>query len=162
MKLIIRNKLFSFGGGSTVKDENDKDIFEVKGNFFSLTRKKRIYDMDGNELYIVRNKYWKLFFASSFIFDPNKNKIAHIKQHLSVNGVYASNIGDLNIRIAISDAFYKKTIFINEKEIASYQKIIYLTDSFEVDLLDDSYASLVTAIIIAIDNIHDRHRNEGQ
>ena len=45
--LQIKNKMFSVRGHSTVKDENDVDRYVVKGKFFSLGKKKRIYDMDG-------------------------------------------------------------------------------------------------------------------
>lgn len=48
MIVIVRNKVFSLTGSSTVKDEAGKDVYRVKGKLrlFSPTRKKKIYDMD--------------------------------------------------------------------------------------------------------------------
>ena len=47
MIVIVRNKVFSLTGSSTVKDEAGKDVYRVKGKLrlFSPTRKKKIYDM---------------------------------------------------------------------------------------------------------------------
>ena len=56
MKFCVKNKLLSLGGSSTVKDENGNDIFKVKGKVFSLTKKKKIYNMEGKLLYVVKNK----------------------------------------------------------------------------------------------------------
>ena len=61
MEVSIRNNWFSFGGSSTVKDMNEKDLLKVKGKIFTVTAKKFIYDLDGNLKYTVRNKFWRLF-----------------------------------------------------------------------------------------------------
>jgi uncharacterized protein YxjI len=37
MKLIIKNKFFSLGQGSSVKDEQGNDAFIIKGKVFSIT-----------------------------------------------------------------------------------------------------------------------------
>lgn len=52
MKLFIKNKLTSIKGSSKVTNENNEEIFKVKGKFFSISRKKKIYDMQGN-LYML-------------------------------------------------------------------------------------------------------------
>lgn len=39
MKVYIKNKIISWGGGSTVLDENKNEIYKVKGKVFSPTRK---------------------------------------------------------------------------------------------------------------------------
>lgn len=40
MKVFIKNKIMSWGNGSSVTDETGKTVFEVKGKVFSITRKK--------------------------------------------------------------------------------------------------------------------------
>lgn len=40
MKMFIKNKFFTMSGNSTIKDENGKDLFMLKSNFFSLRRKR--------------------------------------------------------------------------------------------------------------------------
>ena len=38
MKVYIKNKIISWGGGSTVLDENKNEIYKVKGKVFSQKR----------------------------------------------------------------------------------------------------------------------------
>ena len=78
--LVIKNKMFSIKGNSTVKDENDVDRFVVKGKLISWRKKKRIYDMEGNLLYTVKNKLIKWWMNSCYVCDKDGHKIARIKQ----------------------------------------------------------------------------------
>ena len=80
MKLIIKNKLVSLRGNSIIKDEQGNNKYKVKGKLFSITHKKRIYDLDNKLLFTVRNKYWKFIVNSAYIFDSEGNKIARLKQ----------------------------------------------------------------------------------
>lgn len=88
MIVIVRNKVFSLTGSSTVKDEAGKDVYRVKGKLrlFSPTRKKKIYDMNKNLLYVVRNKWFNWFLHRAFIFDGHKNKICTLKNQIRVKG----------------------------------------------------------------------------
>lgn len=56
MKVFIKNKIMSWGNGSSVTDETGKTVFEVKGKVFSITRKKFLCDAEGNRLFTVRNR----------------------------------------------------------------------------------------------------------
>ena len=44
MKVYIKNKFWSIGGGSSVVNENKEDVFKVKGRAFSITRVKYVCD----------------------------------------------------------------------------------------------------------------------
>ena len=79
MKLFIKNKVFSVGDGSKVLDENQNPVYRVKVKEFSITRKKFIYDMQGNLLFTIRNKWFNWFVHKAYIYDANKNKIATAK-----------------------------------------------------------------------------------
>ena len=79
MKLYIKNKVFSWGEGSKVLDANQNPVYKVKGKAFSITRKKYIYDMQDNLLFMVRNKWFNWFVHKAYIYDANKNKIATVK-----------------------------------------------------------------------------------
>lgn len=78
MKLFIKNKLTSIKGSSKVTNENNEEIFKVKGKFFSISRKKKIYDMQGNLLYVVKNKIFNWFKHSSFIISSSGQKLAKV------------------------------------------------------------------------------------
>ena len=74
MKLYLQNKLISLGESSYVLDEAGKNFFQVNGKVVSPTRKKFLCDLQGNTLYMIRNKYWHFFTHSAFICDGNGQK----------------------------------------------------------------------------------------
>ncbi len=51
MKVYIKNKFWSLSGGSSVLNENQEPVFQVKGKVFSFTRVKWLCDMQGNKIY---------------------------------------------------------------------------------------------------------------
>ena len=55
MELCIRNKWISLRGSSEIKDVDGNNKFKVRGKFWTFTRKKFINDLDDKNLYIVRN-----------------------------------------------------------------------------------------------------------
>ena len=60
MKLYICNKIIGYGQSSVI-DEKGAPVFDVEAKFFSITDKKFVCDLQGNKLYTIRNKFWKLF-----------------------------------------------------------------------------------------------------
>ena len=57
MKLYIKQKVFSWKDKFFVKDEFGNDRYYVEGELFSLGKKLHIYDMNGNELAFIHQKY---------------------------------------------------------------------------------------------------------
>lgn len=89
MKVYIKNKFWSIGGGSSVVNENKEDVFKVKGRAFSITRVKYVCDKEGNRLFKIRNKWFNWFIHKAYIYDANKNKIATVKDKwFNVNQEY--------------------------------------------------------------------------
>ena len=100
MQVSIRNKWVSLGGSSTVKDMDEKDVLFVKGKIFSFTRKKFVQDLSGNTLFVVRNKFWRLFQRKAFVEKPDKTKVAMVRRKIfSLHDHYyiTSDLGDLQI-----------------------------------------------------------------
>lgn len=158
MKVYIKNKLISIGGSSTVTDENKEVIFKVKGKWLSPTRKKLIYDKDGNLLFIVKNKLINWFVHKAYILDSNKNKIATVKEkYLNLKGEYF--ISDHPDEIKIEGKFFSlnSQILKNGEVMGSINRaVMSLTDCYELDAKKEDLPFLV-ALIIAVDNIKDKH-----
>ena len=163
MKVYIKNKLISIGGASTVLDENQQDVFKVKGKIFSPTRKKTILDKDGKVIYYIRNKWFNWFVHRAYILDENKQKIASVKDKLFTvkNKFFVENYKD---EIKVEGNFFSLTsnIFRNDEQIGTIKrKLFALTDSFELEANEEDIPFL-TALVIAIDNITDKrmgHKN---
>ncbi len=158
MKVFIQNKFFSLGGSSTVKDENEKDVFRVKGKLFSPTKKKKIYDMNGNLLYVVRNKFFNFFhwFTDKAFIIQNKEKIATVKFGLNNAGSYI--VENYKDEIHTEGKFFSThtNILRNGEIMATIDRNkVTFTDYFALDANEEDIPFLI-AFIIAIDNIKDR------
>ena len=163
MQVSIRNKLISLRGGSTVKDVNENDILRVKGKFFTVTRKKFVQDLDGNTIYIVRNKFWRLFAYRAFVLDADKNIIFRIRRKIfSFHDRFFidSKFGKIEIKGNILCFDYH--IYLNDKEVGHLGRRISLRDSFVLHVEEDDIDPyFLVALVIAIDNITDRRRQNN-
>lgn len=161
-QVSIRNKWISLRGGSTVKDMEERDVYYVKGKFWTVTRKKFVQDMEGNRIYTVRNKFWKLFVHKALVYDKDGNLVAKIrKKFWSVHDRYfiESSLGQLEITGNILGFDYH--IILNGKEIGHVSRKISLRDSFVLSVEDDQDLPFFIAFVIAIDNITDQRRREA-
>lgn len=160
--LVIKNKMFSIRGNSTVKDENEVDRYVVKGSVVSLRKKKRVYDMEGNLLYTVKNKLIKWFMNSCYIYDSEGNKIARIKQKFKMFKKEFTLKGYAD-EIEIKGDFVQHCLDIyknGEKIGEAGKKFFALVDSFRLDCYKDEDAPLLVALVIAIDNINDKNLSD--
>ncbi len=160
MQFYIKNKFITLGGNSYAEDEQKNKFFKIKGKIISPTRKKKIYDMNGNLCYIVRNKFWRLLKTSTFIFDSNKNLV----------GMLSNGDFDFKRKFVLTDARDDIVIsgnliqFPNIKhEITKNGQLIgtitkefnMLRDTYRVDVNEEQDAALLCALVISIDNIYD-------
>ena len=159
MKVYIKNKFWSWGGGSSVVNENKEDVFKVKGKVFSITRKKYLCDLDGNRLYTIRNKWFNWFIHKAFIYDSDNNKIATVKDKwFNIKNEYF--IEDYKDEIKIDGQFFSlsSTILKNGEPIGTIRRrITFINDAFELEANEQDMPFLI-ALVIAIDNITDKKR----
>ena len=164
MKLIIKNKLISFGDGSFVCDENGNKKFSVKGRVFSPTRLKKIYDMEGNYLYTVRNKFWHFIYNSAFII-KGKEKIAKLannrwdfKRKFVLQGFQDEIVISGNL-FQFPDI--KMEITKNGQKIGTLIKNFnLLRDAYTLEVDSEEDAGFLVALVIGVDNIYDKMRKE--
>jgi len=157
MKVFIKNKLISIGGGSTVLNENQEPIFNVKGKVFTFTKKKRIYDMQGNLLFTVRNRFWNSFADKVFVYDAEGSRVATIKKNRwSVNCDY--EILDTADEMSIDGKFFSlhSSIIKNGQAVATISREFTLVrDAFTLEA-EEKDIPFFTALVIALDNMRDK------
>ena len=67
MKLLIKQKYFSFRDKFTITDENGQPWFYVEGNIPFFSRKKiHIYDMNNNEVLMLQSRFTFMFMKFDF------------------------------------------------------------------------------------------------
>ncbi len=162
MKYIIKNKIISFGGSSTVKDEGDNDLFFVKGRIFTFTKFKTICDLDKNPLYKVRNKFFHILLPKVFIMDAEGNRLLTIKKKslfsFKQNFEIIPEPGcPFNISVQGDYIGRHYDILDNGVPVAHVRRNFNLIrDSFwlETDLTEN--AAFYIAVVIALDNYYDK------
>ena len=162
MKVYIKNKLWSIGGGSSVVDENKNDVFKVKGRAFSITKVKYICDLQDKRLFKVRNKWFNFFVHKAYIYDENKRKIATVKdKFFNTKGEYF--VLGYKDEIKIQGNFFglNSQILKNGETVGNINRqFSVISDAFELDADQDELPFLV-ALVIAIDNITDKKYKRG-
>lgn len=161
----------SIGQGSTVKNEEDKIVYKVKGSFLSnhITKlyKKKIKDENGKKLFTVRNKFWhKPFHKSAVIFNDKGKKLAVVtNSHLIKNGYEVVGATE---PIQVEGRGWDLDIILGEKkighislpEVKNIKDAMRISDAFVLDVEDPDDAPFLVAMMIAIDNIHDQERRK--
>lgn len=157
MKVYIKNKIFSFGGGSSVVNENKEPVYNVKGRVFSVTKVKYVCDLEGKRLFKIRNKWFNFFVHKAYIYDENKNEIATVKDKwFNIKGEYF--VQGYKDEIKIEGKFFGLTsqILKNGEVVGTIRRqVTIIADSFELEANEEDMPFLV-ALVIAIDNITDK------
>lgn len=156
MKVFIKNKFFSIGGASSVKNERGEDVYFVKGRAFSPTRVKHVCDKSGKKLYKVRNKFMNFLSHRAYIYDATtKTKIARVKHPFF--GMKKFVVEGYKDEILIDGEFFslRSTIVRNGKPIGVIDReLTIFKDAFCLDA-DEADIPFLIALVIAIDVITD-------
>src|SRR5574344_1219783 len=161
MKIIIKNKLVSLGGSSSVTDDQGQDLFKVKGAIPSPTRKKNIYGLDGKKLFTVRNKYWHWPLSySALIFDGEGKRLARINKK-SFSNTYTVKGYPSEILITGNVLGWDFDILSSGRKVGEINRnLTVFKDSFALDVADETMTGFLLALVIAIDNIVDRIKKD--
>ena len=165
MKYIIKNRIISLGASSTVRDEQDNDLFAVKGKVLTFTRKKLICDLSGNVLYCVRNKFFSIFLPKVFVEDPEGNPLMMIKKRNIFSfrqDFEIINFPGIEETLSIQGDYIGRhyDILENGIPIAHVRRNFNLIkDSFWLETDMTEKAPRLIAFVIAIDNYFDKLQN---
>lgn len=161
MKVFIKNKLLSFGGDSDVLNENKEPVFKVKGKIFSFTKKKKLYNMQGEVLYTIRNKFWNIFSNKVYIKNSQGDRVATIKKNKwSWNKNYKILNTEDDLKIEGKFFSLESQIVKNEQLVATINRqFTIVTDAFSLEA-DEKDIAFYTAIVIALDNIVDKRSKD--
>lgn len=155
MKVIIKNKFFSLGGSSSVKNENGEDVFFVKGRFLSPTHVKWVCDKEKNKLFKVRNKWFNFINERAYVYE-GKTKVAKVKHPLFSGKKFV--VEGYKDEIKIDGDFFSplSTIMRNGEPVGTINRqFAVVNDTFALEA-DEADMPFMIALVIAIDNIIDK------
>lgn len=155
MRVIIKNKFFSLGGSSSVKNDKGEDVFFVKGRFLSPTHVKWVCDKNKNKLFKVRNKWFNFIGHKAYIYE-GKTKVAKVK-HPPFSGKKFI-IEGYKDEILINGDFFspQASITKNGKVVGTINReFAVVNDTFALEAEENDMPFMI-ALVIAIDNIFDK------
>lgn len=162
MKFYIRNKWVSLRGSSVIKDENENDVFKVKGRIVSFSNRKDLLTMDDVLLYSIKTRIINIWGHKAFILDKDGNKIITVyRKVISLHDRYLIDAPFGKMEITGNILGFDYHISLEGKEIGHVSRKISLRDSFVLDTYTDFDYKLLIALVIAIDNISDNREQSG-
>lgn len=157
MKLYVNEKIFSFHNRFYVKDENDKDVYEISSKIISLGDKTTINDMEGNKVAYIEQEilhltpHYNVYINDILEFQIIK-KFQLFKNDYTLNNGYRVDGNFFMLDFKVFDD--------NNNQIGSIKrKFISIGDKYEIEINDISKKEIVLAIIVAITNDVNRSQN---
>ena len=160
MQVVIRNKFFTIGGSSEIKDIVGNVIYKVKGRIFSFTRKKFLQDLEGNTLYTIRNKFWHFFMKRAFIYDKDKNLVCQVKRKFHIKSKFRILRTEQNYEIDGTIFGWNFQILKDGVVWATVSRNFAFTDCFTLTAPDNDILFAIS-MVIAMDNIIDREQGSN-
>ena len=162
MKYQIRQKIFTFADNFTIKDDEDRDQFIVRGRFFTIGDKLSIEDLEGNELAYIEQKIFR--------FLPEYNIYRGGKQLANVKKEFTLFKSRFNIQSTMGSYTMEGNIWAHEfqilkdnKEVAWIsKKWLSFSDTYLAEIDDKEDQAFMLALVIVIDQVlHDNRKNNN-
>lgn len=149
MKLFMKQKVFSWRGKFSVKDEYEQDRYSVEGEFFTLGRKLHIYDALGTEVALVHQKAFS-FLPRFHVYVGGKLCAEIVKEFTFMRPKY--KIEGLDWQISGDFWAHQYEITSSGLPVASISKAwMSWGDSYVIDIARSEDELLALAVVLAID-----------
>lgn len=150
MKLIIKQRIFSWTDSYDIYDENMNRKYTAKADFFALGHRIRFFDRNDLEIGCIEEKLLRLF--AEFDVYIMGSRYGSIKKKLSLfTPKYDIDYNGWSVTGDIFEWNYKVRTY-NGLVIAYIKKeILNLSDTYVIDILNDSDEISVLLLVAAID-----------
>ena len=162
MKLIIKNKFLSLTGKSTIKGEDGKDVYLVKGSFMNPFKTKKILNLNGEILYVIKNKFWNWMSHTAYIYNPDGELLGSVKKHKYLKyRTFETEGFDSSYKIERELFSLTSNIIKDDNIVATITRpLIAFVDTYELETEDEANLQMYAALTIAVDNIGDEIKKE--
>ncbi|MBW1799914.1 MAG: LURP-one-related family protein [Deltaproteobacteria bacterium] len=157
MRYIMKQKFWSLGDDFFIKDENEEDIYRVRGKAFSCGDKLHMHDMDGAELANISQKMLSL--TPRYEINKGDQKLAEIIKEVSwFKSKFTLDVpGPNDYTISGSLLDHEYGFKRNGNEVAWVSKKHWsLSDTYGIEIADDEDEIAILATCVVIDLVcHD-------
>ncbi len=160
----MKQKAFSFKDKYKILDASQNQIYHCAGHFFSISRKKELYESKTNKhLYTLKRKLLS-FMPKYELTDPDGSIVATIRKKMALlkhKIDISSSLGDFVIEGNFSA--HNFAILEHDLEIVTiHKKWVSWGDSYEIMISDDTKIPFFLGLVIIIDDCLHSRRNRYQ
>ena len=161
MRYVMRQKLLSLADNFTIKDENDRDTYIVKGKFFSFGDKLSFQDLAGNELVFIDQRL--LNWSPTYELWKGDKLLAVVKRELFsfIHHRFTVDVPGPNDLEAEGDFLdHEYTISRGGSVVATVSKRWFSwADTYGIEIADGEDDVLVLATAVVFDMVcHDHNK----
>ncbi|WP_303973126.1 LURP-one-related/scramblase family protein [Streptococcus merionis] len=150
----IKQKMWSLGGKFTIKDELGLPAYEVTGSFFQIPKTFTIADTQGRLVSKIEKKI--LTFLPQFTVTLATGQSFTIKKEWTF---FKPKYTISGLGMTVQGDFWDMNFTLKQagQTIAKIrQEWLRMTSTYQVEVYEDSYADLVTSLVIAIDYVKEQ------
>ncbi len=149
LKLLFKQKMFSWLGSYTIYDENQVAIFEVNGKL-SWRHKLEIWSPQGVHLGTIQKKWFTLLprfemLVNGRVIGEIKKNVTFFKDRYTLDCKDWQIVGDFwgwNYQVIDGQ---NRTIMVAKKEV------FHWTDTYTLEIMEPEHALFALMIVLAID-----------
>lgn len=162
MRYQIREKLFSFTDDFIIKNQYDQPAFNVVGKFLSIGHKLNMQDLNGNLLYYIEQKLFKLL-PEYYIYDSMGNQVAKVKKQFTFftpKFEIESNYGSYELNGDIFDHDFE---IVKDNSICAVisKQWFSISCTYGVDINENEDQAFILSLIIVLDKVMDDHKKSN-
>lgn len=163
MKFYVKQKVFSLKDKFFIKDEEQKEVYQVQGKYMSISNKLELQNLEG-EVILKSNRKILSFMPTYYIYGKDDELLVTIKKKFAVRPKFQVVKG--NTEYQVEGSFFAHNFFIQDGDrmLASIEKKVFsFGDSYEIDIQDEREKETFLFIVIIIDQIiHEQKRRSSQ
>lgn len=155
MRYVMSQKFFSLADSFTIKDENERDAYLVKGKVFSFGDKLSFQDTEGNELVYIDQRLlnwsptYELWRGSDLLAVVKRQLFSFIHHRFTVD---VPGPDDLEAEGDFLDHEY--TFTRGDRVVASVSKKWFSwTDTYGIDVAEGEDPVLILASAVVVDMV---------
>lgn len=149
MKMLFKQKMFSWFDSYNIFDENNETIYSIKGQF-GIGHRFKVLNKHGEEVGYVKEKL--LTWLPKFNIFVNGEQIGCIKKDFALfKNKFSIDYKGWQVEGDFFGWDYRVLDKYGNKVATVSKKFFKLTDTYEIDVVDEGNALHVLLLVLAID-----------
>lgn len=149
MKLLFRQRLFSWFDSYDIFDESEKTVYKVKGQM-AWGHCLKIFRPDGHEEGMVKQKVLAMF--PTFELYEGDRHLGHVRREFTpFKPSYEIDFNGWHVKGNFMEWDYTITGANGERIATISKELFHMTDTYVMDIVDPKDALYVLMFVLAID-----------